>query len=88
MYTPVHLTDGNGGGVEKERERDGRRENGSEEEAEDTEKGRTCLIKIERKFIKQTGFKNKAQSNRGTSTMLTSVNVILSTLQDNKILIR
>lgn len=87
MYTPVHLTDGNGGGVEKERERDGRRENGSEEEAEDIEKGRTCLIK-KRKIIKQTGFKNKAQSNRGTSTMLTSVDVILSTLQDDKILIR
>ncbi len=71
----------------RERERDGRRENGSEEEAEDIEKGRTCLIK-KRKIIKQTGFKNKAQSNRGTSTMLTSIYVILSTLQDDKILIR
>lgn len=60
MYTPVHLTDGNGGGVERERERDGKRENGSEEEAEDTEKGCTCLIKIDRKIIKRTGSKHKA----------------------------
>lgn len=59
------------------KERDGRRENGSEEEAEDTEKGRTCQIKIERKIIKQTGFKNKAQSHWGTSTMFI-LDVILS----------
>ncbi len=72
-----------GRGGERERERDGKRENGSEEEAEDTEKGCTCLIKIDRQIIKRTGFKNKSQSYRGTS-----INVILSTLQDNKILIR
>lgn len=42
------------------RERDGKRENGSEEEAEDTEKGCTCLIKIDRKIIKRTGSKHKA----------------------------
>lgn len=50
-------------GRESERERERmtyRRKNGSEEEAEDTEKGHTCVLKIRRKIIKQTEFKNKA----------------------------
>lgn len=49
-----------GRGGERKNEKDGWRENGSEEEAEDTDKGRTCVIKIERKIIKQTELKNKA----------------------------